>query len=329
MINCKQLAYVTMGVPDLDVMERFLEDFGMKRNSRTADKLYMRGAESTQYIYVAEKSSASNIISFAFEAAMEEDLIRASKLPGASAISDIDGPGGGKSVSLTTPGGFKVEVVHGIERLEELPVREAYELNFSKNEKRFNKALRPNKYEPGIVLGFRHLVTYTLDADADVAWYREHFGMLPSDYICDPADKSVVHGTFLRFDHGAEFIDHHQLLIVKSPSVGCHHTSFEMIDLDAIASAHDYLLDQGHKLDSGYGRHYLGSLIYDYWFDPFGNRIEHYTDSDQLDASYEPEYFAGTADQTTQWGPLPPEDFFSPERDFERRERVLKSLNLS
>jgi hypothetical protein len=32
------------------------------------------------------------------------------------------------------------------------------------------------------------------------------------------------------------------------------------------------------------GRHYLGSQIFDYWKDPFGAEIEHWTDGDQLTA---------------------------------------------
>ena len=73
---------------------------------------------------------------------------------------------------------------------------------------------------------------------------------------------------------------------------------------------HDHLLGSGWNLDSGVGRHLLGSLIYDYWLDPFGNRVEHYTDMDMLTENHEPVMFSGTADETTQWGKPVPLSFF-------------------
>ena len=149
MINCKQLAYVTMGIPDLTLMERFLTDFGMCVSARTEDTLYMRGAGSSPYIYVAKYSKKNKIISFAFEAATEEDLQRASEINGASNIEDITMPGGGQRVRLITPGGFNVEVVYGQQTIDELPLRKAYALNFSDKDRRFNTNLRPNKLRTG------------------------------------------------------------------------------------------------------------------------------------------------------------------------------------
>ena len=323
MIACKQIAYVTMGVPDLALMETFLTDFGMVPAYRTSDSVYFRGASSIPYIYVAKQSSQNKIISYTFEAATEDDLHAAAKVPGASAVEDIDGPAGGKRVRLVTPGGFHVDVAHGMKPVDELPLRESYELNFMDRKRRFNTNLRPSRHEPGLVNKLGHLVPYTLKQQDDVEWYMEYFGLLASDHICEPGNADNVLATFLRFDRGDEFVDHHVLLVSGAPRIGCHHTSFEMCDFDAVASAHDYLLSKGWQLDVGYGRHYLGSLIYDYWFDPFGNRIEHYTDTDKVNASYQPVYFTGTADETTQWGPLPPEEFFLPEYDFARHDEFL------
>ena len=327
MINCKQLAYVTMGIPDLVLMERFLSDFGLRLTARTSNTIYMRGAGATSYIYVAERSPENKIISYAFEATTEEDLHTASKVKGASSVEEIDGPGGGQRVRLVTPGGYRLEVVYGITPVDELPLRAAYELNFLDNKRRLNTNLRPNRPESGLVYKLGHLVPYTPKHDDDVEWYMEHFGMLASDYICEPGNEDNGLATFLRFNRGNEYVDHHVLLVISAPRIGCHHTSFEMCDLDAVTSAHDYLLSKDWRLDVGYGRHYLGSLIYDYWFDPFGNRIEHYTDTDKVNDSYKPVYFTGTADQTTQWGPLPPEAFFLPEYDFERHDKFLADQN--
>ena len=42
-VSLVDVAYTTYQVPDLELMERFLTDFGMMRSARTDDTLYMRG----------------------------------------------------------------------------------------------------------------------------------------------------------------------------------------------------------------------------------------------------------------------------------------------
>ncbi len=42
-IHIDDVAYTAYQVPDLDLMERFLIDFGMMRAARTGDALFMRG----------------------------------------------------------------------------------------------------------------------------------------------------------------------------------------------------------------------------------------------------------------------------------------------
>jgi catechol-2,3-dioxygenase len=105
-------------------------------------------------------------------------------------------------------------------------------------------------------------------------------------------------------------VDHHCLLVLQAEHVGVHHISFEMQDLDHVMAAHDHLLARGWQLDCGVGRHLLGSQIYDYWRDPAGFRVEHYTDGDVVNHEHQPTVFSGTADETTQWGMPPSKEFF-------------------
>ncbi|WP_414444411.1 hypothetical protein [Burkholderia sp. 22PA0106] len=106
------------------------------------------------------------------------------------------------------------------------------------------------------------------------------------------------------------WVDHHCMPVLGTPEPGVHHCSFEMDGLDAVMCAHDFLMERGYTLDCGVGRHLLGSQIFDYWRDPFGFRIEHYTDGDVVNHAHQPSVFAGTADETTQWCAKPPKDFF-------------------
>ena len=45
-----------------------------------------------------------------------------------------------------------------------------------------------------------------------------------------------------------------------------------------------YLKENGNRHSWGIGRHILGSQVFDYWFDPYGFRVEHWTDGDLLNS---------------------------------------------
>jgi len=112
-IKAADLAYGRLRSPDLDKQEEFLTAFGMVRADRTRNALYMRGTDAPHHIHVTELGEPK-YVGIAFHAASLEDLEKLSRAAGASAIEDIDEPGGGKRVRLTDPDGFQVEIVHGM-----------------------------------------------------------------------------------------------------------------------------------------------------------------------------------------------------------------------
>ena len=309
-INLNDVAYCAYEATDLDLMERFLTDFGMNRSARTSNALYMRGASAAHHIHVARSGECNRFLGAAWTTAQMSDLEEATHIPGASAIEPIADPGGGYRVTLNTPSGHTIWLVLGADTLPQLPVRRSYLMNVHSRYLRFGKTVR-QRSEPTPVLRIGHLVLWVKDAASEIAWFRKHFALTPSDHICAPGDPDpIVKATFLRYDRGLDYVEHHCFLISESRHFGCHHSSFEVLDLDAVVAGHEHLAARGWSLDAGYGRHYLGSLIYDYWLDPFGNRIEHYTDTDLVNDEYEPMFFVGSAAETMQWGVAPPPSFF-------------------
>ena len=299
MIKVRDIAFVRFSAPDLDVMEKFAADFGLVTRERTRDRLYSRGTDGTPYVHVTELGEPG-FLGAGFEAASAEDLSAAAALEGASEVEAIDAPGGGSRVTFTDPAGFQVQVVHGREEVDPLPVHGASPLNRGSERVRFRKLQRITP-GPAQVKRLGHVVLRVTDFRQSREWYASRFGFLDSDrgYL---GDKENVFMSFMRCDRGEVPVDHHTLLCVGAGEAGFDHAAFEVEDFDTLMAGHDHLAKGGREHHAGIGRHLLGSQIFDYWKDPWGHVCEHFTDGDLLDASAEP----GLADPGvilgTQWG---------------------------
>ncbi len=84
---------------------------------------------------------------------------------------------------------------------------------------------------------------------------------------------------------------------------------FEVHDMDDVGAGQHYLYQAKRHHLWGIGRHTLGGQIYDYWRDPWGHGIEHWTDGDLLDAGVPAEEHGAEEALMGQWGPPPPSTF--------------------
>lgn len=308
MIKITDVVYGRLRAPDLDRMEAFLTEFGMHRVDRTASALYMRGSDPDHHIHVTERGEP-RFLGIAFGAASAEDLKRLARLDGASPVEEIDAPGGGRRVRLTDPDGIGVEVVHGIEPLDPLPVR-ANVVNTGEARLRRTgerKSLPPG---PANVKRLGHVGLASPDPGRSRAWYRTVLGLRGSDEIFEQDEDNVV-ASFNRVDQGERYVDHHTLLCVKGRRAGLNHLAFEVSDLDDLLIGHDHLRATGvYRHMWGPGRHVVGSQVFDYWLCPWGHLHEHWTDSDMLnrdnDCVIRPR---GQGVVGSQWGPPPPQAF--------------------
>ncbi len=301
-------AQVSYRVPDLEAQEKFMTDFGLHKVEGSTDEvLYMRGTGPQHHIYVAYKGE-QKFLGATIEVASRADLEELAAMPGSSAIEPSPEPGGGEVVTMPTPDGVPIRAIFGREQAEPLPERDPGLFNSISVKPRKNASIR-HGVQPCDVVRLGHFVLHVSDHDATVAWFLERFNFQPADYFATP--EGQVYGTMVRLDLGEQFVDHHFMLILQSDWIGVHHSSFEVVDLDDVMGAHDYLLEQGYQLDVGVGRHMLGSQVFDYWKDPAGFRLEHFTDGDTVNSQHVPSKFTGSASDTTQWGARPPEEFFA------------------
>lgn len=301
--------HVIYGHPDLDAGERFFRDFGMVTVERGEQYLYLRGTGPASYLYVAQRAQHPGLIAIALAVDSAETLHRFAAMPGASEPSPLAGPGGGQRVSLHDPDGFRIDLVHGIAPVAPLPMRPALLLNTAQDKPRKGAVQRPEK-APAQIARLGHVALFVSNFRRSREWYERTLGLLTSDVLYHGIPDKAV-GGFMRCDRGDEWVDHHTVALFESPSVHIHHSSFEVQDLDMLMMGHEWMRQQHHNLLWGVGRHVLGSQIFDYWWDPAGHLVEHFSDGDLLQARHPAGFTANTADALCQWGPPLPDAFFA------------------
>lgn len=300
MVAVADIAYVVYDHPDLDEAERFYRDFGLVTAARRPDELLMRGADGQPYCYVARKADRPRAVAIGMRVNSREDLERAAREEGVE-MEPIDCLGGGWRVRLASPMGVDFELVHGCRPLEPLPMRDPLVLNHASNKARRGQWQRAVT-EPAQVLRLGHVALVSSDFKSHAQWLQQRLGMKPSDILYDGTPDNAL-GGFFHCTGGDDWVDHHTIALFPAPVCGIHHASFEVQDFDAQFHGNKFLLAQGRKPLWGVGRHILGSQVFDYWFDPQGNVVEHFTDGDLVRPGKAPDYHQVADDSLAQWGP--------------------------
>lgn len=302
-IRVADVAFPRFQAPDLDSMQDFLAAFGMQCSERTEDALYMRGSDRAHHVHVTHCGEPA-FLGLAFQATTRSDLDTLAAATGAAVVA-LDEPGGGDAVHLTDPDGRLVDVVYGIESVDPLPLRTHAPLNTSAYRPRIGDLQR---VEAGAsqVMRFGHAALKTSDLSELYDWYHSTLGLLVSDDVWLATPEEPL-GRFLRCDRGDYPVDHHSLLLVETGENKLGHCAWEVADLDDLMVGHDLLETTGRAHYWGIGRHVLGGQIFDYWKDPLGFTVEHWTDADLLTASV-PAGSRNLLEPINQWGPNPPPD---------------------
>jgi catechol 2,3-dioxygenase-like lactoylglutathione lyase family enzyme len=300
-------------VPNLAAAEAFMTDYGLSMSARTDSAIYMRGTGPTHHIYIAQMGAQSGGLGFGMLASTEADLQKLAAEVGAH-VEPNEEPGGGRKVTVVDPAGNRVDVIHGMATLPALPVRAPISSNASGRRARLNSAVRLAS-SPAHVARLGHVAILVPDLSKAIAFYSSLLGLKVADtYFAGGEDKLIA--AFMRCGLGRRFTDHHTVAMVQAPKPGFDHTSFEVLDWDDLMASHDYLRKTGkYKHSWGVGRHYDGSNIFDYWRDPFGNKIERYTDGDVVNDDYAPSNSpfdpADPGKLLAMWGPPLSADFLA------------------
>lgn len=306
-IKATDIAYVRLRAPDLDAMEEFLSDFGLIMVERTSDALFMRGTGCENHIHVTERGDPA-FVGFAIHARSLEELEMLSAQSGASAIEQIDEPGGGHRVRIKEPNGYTVEVVHGIEKHAPIVTVEQAQNTAAEPLNRKGE-LRRIERGPSRIHRIGHVVLCTPEPNETAEWFRKMFGFMSSDDIYVEHETNLL-ASFNRLDRGESYVDHHALAFLANKTTGLQHVSFEVQNIDDVFAGHDHLASkQKYEHMWGIGRHLLGSQVFDYWADPWGRVHENWADSDKLNSSAKANLWSAEEGFISQWGEHPPEKF--------------------
>jgi catechol 2,3-dioxygenase-like lactoylglutathione lyase family enzyme len=275
-----------------------------------ADAIYMRGAGGAPFIHVTQAGPSNKALGFGLYAKSEEDLAWLADRVG-SKVTPNEEPGGGNKVRFTDPSGFVVDVLHGQAVVEPMPHREPTRANHARARQRLNQPVRLAA-QPSSVLRLGHALMMVADLRATLDFYGKTLGFRTSDsYWGGVPDNTVA--AFMHCGLGRQWTDHHTLAFVQAQDgvSRMDHSAFEVVDLDDVVQGGSYLLEKGYKRSWGVGRHVQGSQVFDYWRDPAGNKIEHWTDGDMVNDDSPVGSAPMSPEGLSQWGPPVTPDFFA------------------
>ena len=307
-IKVEDIAWLEFEKPDLPRAEAFAHAFGFGTVLRTDNELQLRGTVAGTPCVIIRCGSHTRFLGAAFKAEDEADLLRLAKATGAH-TQPLPETIGGLTVDLIDPSGISVRVVAGTHELAALPSQSPHTFNFGREVRRINAMQRPSR-EPANVQRLGHVVLQTTKYTEALNWYLDNLGMIVSDFLYFPGQRDRGPAmSFIRCDRGSTPADHHTLAMALGPQNRYVHSAYQVCDLDALAAGGQYLTDHGYFRSWGVGRHIQGSQLFDYWRDPDGFLVEHFSDGDMFDSTLEPGWAPFTASGLALWGPPVTKDF--------------------
>lgn len=301
-IKIEDVAYVRFRAPDLGEMKAYLADFGLGVVQEDDQRLFARGTGTAPFVHATEQGEPG-FAALGLRAESLADLESLAQSEGGT-IEPLDDPGGGFVLTLHDPDGHRVEVVAGQTLAEPITLPTPVQWNSAQARSRTRQTKRTGQ-GPAHVVRLGHCVLNVSDFRTSEAWYKDRFGFITSDEIALAPEFSI--GAFLRCDRGERLTDHHTLFLIQSPNgPGFNHAAFEVADLDDLMAGHERLKAAGRTPEWGIGRHYLGSQVFDYWRDPWGHTLEHWTDGDLFTAADGSNKATIQELLGVQWGPTPP-----------------------
>jgi catechol 2,3-dioxygenase-like lactoylglutathione lyase family enzyme len=217
-INVVRLSFVAYQHPDLQKAAQFLEDFGLRIVRKRDSTIYFAGYGIDPYCYVAEQSPEQKrkFLGGTWVVASYADLETAASHPTATSIEEVQGPGGGKKVSLTDPNGNPVSFVHGqssrTPAVETEITRETEDTASPNFAYRKTRQGRFRRFElgpsPVHKIGHYGYMVPKAKYKETLDFYTSIMNLKPTDSVYNPETGEDT-TCFMHVDLGKEYSDHH------------------------------------------------------------------------------------------------------------------------
>ena len=288
------LHHYALEVPDLEVADGFLTDFGLETADKDGALVAQCRGRSQEQVRMTE-GPVKRLHHVSFTISGREEVLASLDRAGVPLIeppASADESG----IWLRDPDGTPVQLLDG----SPAPARPAAEILLNSAGASQRVGVAAWREVTGDVNPRRlgHSLLFTAQPAKMTAFYTTVLGLKVSD---------TIHHDFVTFLNAGPG-DHHIFGFINSTHSGFHHASFEVPSIDAIALGADRMRSRGRDAGWGLGRHTIGSNFFHYNPDPWGSWIEWFSDIDQIDDCW----VSGDWDVPPHlWGAPPPETFLT------------------
>jgi catechol 2,3-dioxygenase-like lactoylglutathione lyase family enzyme len=290
------LHHYALAVPDLEVADSFLTDFGLETAERGGGlTAQCPGRSQEQVRMIQGPAKRLHHVSFTLRPGSLDEVLGSLERAGTPLIEPPAGADEG-GTWFRDPDGTAVQLLDA----EPAPARPVAEIlvNSGASRQRVGAAAWRDVTADTSPRRLGHSLLFTAQPGVMTDFYTQVLGLRVSDTI----RRDFV--TFLNAGTG----DHHVFGFISSTHPGFHHASFEVPSIDAIAIGADRMRSRGRDAGWGLGRHTIGSNFFHYNPDPWGSWIEWFSDIDQIGDCW----VAGDWDVPPHlWGAPPPDTFLA------------------
>ena len=278
MVHVTRLAHVGLQAQSLSNQAEFYNDrWGLERVDEFGGEMFFRADGPDHHVLTLSEGEAAGLHHVALQVPSVDDVDRAHEELLARGVeivtpptADLE-PGVKRALRLRDPDGFLIELVAGVESVND-----------------------PFKHHDVKPTALNHVVLNVKDQTASEAFYQEALGFKLTD----------------RFIGGLSFwacnANHHSLAFgtARDGTASFHHAAFEMRDWEEWIKAVFYAGERGIPRAWGPGRHLFGNNLFSYYKDPEGNTVEYTAEVEQiLDPARQPRVMTPVPDQWQTAGP--------------------------
>lgn len=294
LVGIHSLDHFAYDLPDLDEAEQFYTDFGLdvrRENGRL--ELYTFGNSHCWARITHGPAKKLRYVSFG---AYEQDLPEFEKRIERAAIERCAPLADGGGVWLLTPDGLPLQV----KACEKSSPNAKTEFSAASSPAGTAGAIKRTHAPLARPRRLAHIMLFTANIPEAISFYSDILGLRLSDKSRD----------IVAFMHGIHGSDHHLIALAGSDHPGLHHSSWDVPSLQDVGLGSQHMIDKGHNVGWGLGRHLLGANYFYYVRDPWMSYVEYSADIDYIPAGAEwPAGDHEPEEAFNYWGPPPPDQF--------------------